>query len=263
MSTSDYIAIAESIAADHFALPTEAGIGRVNFECLISTSANQVALAPGTLRKWNLTDQAQRRYFRQRAYDPDPERPLLLGDAAHLLYGKSYPALMATRDLLGEQRVNALLRELIEREKGRAEFSLTSLDLVNGLKEMAGPEDEKLLRQWLEQIVVYDIGLDTVTLREEEQGVFLIQGRFNASKRGGDGEEIACEPLPLGVFTVPPKEVRDSAQVLHWGSYLPGESFKIRVTERPFYLSVDPYGTRPEEIRHDNVVRLEVVGKME
>jgi hypothetical protein len=208
---------------------------------------------------WNLADQAQRRYFRERAYDPDPEQALLLGDAAHLLYGKSYPSLMATRDLLGEQRVNGLLRELVEKEKGQPEFRLTSADLVNGLKEMAGPEEKGLLEQWLEQIVVYDIALETVTVREEQDGGFLIQGRFEASKTGGNSAEISCEPLPLGVFTVAPREVRDTAQILHWGNYAPGEDFELRVTERPFYLSVDPYGTRTEQVRHDNTVRLEVV----
>ncbi|WP_020569203.1 ABC transporter permease/M1 family aminopeptidase [Neolewinella persica] len=211
---------------------------------------------------WNLSDQAQRRYFRERAYDPAPEQPLLLGDAPHLLYGKSYPALMATRDLLGEQRINALLRELIGKEKGQTEFTVTSLDLINGLKEMANPEEEKLLEQWLERIIIYDIALETVALRKEEDG-FLIQGRFKAHKRSNDAEEISCEPLPLGVFTVPPGEVRDTSQILHWGYYSPGAPFELRVTERPFYLSIDPYGTRVEEKRHENTVGLELIEETE
>jgi hypothetical protein len=211
---------------------------------------------------WTLSDQAQRRYFRERAYDPAPEQPLLLGDAPHLLYGKSYPALMATRDLLGEQRINALLRELVGKEKGQPEFSLTSHDLINGLKNLASPEEEKLLHQWLEQIIVYDIALETVTMQKEEDG-FLIRGRFQVNKSGENSEAPCCEALPLGVFTVPPKEVRDSSQVLHWGTYSPGETFELRVTERPFYISIDPYGTRPEKERHDNTIRLELAEKVE
>lgn len=207
---------------------------------------------------WNLADQAQRRYFRGRAYDPDPEQPLLLGDAAHLLYGKSYPALMASRGLLGEERINGLLRKFVEQQKGQTEFSLSAQNLIDELKAMASPEERELLHQWLEQIIIYDIVPGSVTLQKEEDG-FLVQGQFEAQKNRNDSTIVDCEPLPIGLFTVPPEEVRDPSQILYLGNYAPGEAFAFRTKERPFYLSIDPYGTRLEKKRHDNTLRLELM----
>ncbi|MEM9259755.1 MAG: hypothetical protein AAGA62_08920, partial [Bacteroidota bacterium] len=212
--------------------------------------------------RWYLADQANRRYFRGRAFDPSPEQPLLLGDASHLIYGKSLGALMAARDLLGEGKINKLLQEFVIRQEGAQEFTLTTRDLVDSLKYLATPTDQPLLTDWFERIITYDIHPEDVRLSALPDGSYELRFMIKGNRYGLDetGLPVPIEKeryLPVAVFTQHPREIDVSNSGLLYEGKLPvGEEIILQFKDFPRFLGIDPYGSRPDKDLVDNITPL-------
>ncbi|MEM1356633.1 MAG: M1 family aminopeptidase [Bacteroidota bacterium] len=212
--------------------------------------------------RWYLADQANRRYFRGRAFDPTPEQPLLLGGAPHLIYGKSLGAMMAACDLVGEDKMNTLLRGFVEVQQGKENFGLTTRDLVDSLKHLASSTDRPLLTDWFESIITYDIHPENVHLSELPDGSYQLRFQIKGARFGLDEAGLptpieAERSLPVMVFTRHPRGVNvDNSGLLYEGKLPVGEVITLRFQERPVFLGIDPYGSRPDKDLADNIVRL-------
>ena len=66
------------------------------------------------------------------------------------------------------------------------------------------------------------------------------------------------EPIKIGVFAKHPSVVaKDEQSILYYGSHQISKELtkiKIIVTEKPVFISVDPYGTRLDENLVDNIM---------
>lgn len=89
------------------------------------------------------------RYLEGSAFEQEPESPLYLQDGQnYLAYGKSCLALLAVEEVIGEQQMNAALRQLIEQFGHQNIPSMTSLDLVESLRCYVPEEQHALLTAW-------------------------------------------------------------------------------------------------------------------
>ena len=150
-----------------------------------------------TLRR-SLGSTAMRRYLRQnlhaylmgRATATGRELPLVrAGSESWLAQRKGGLALYLLQDQLGEERVNAVLRELLRKSQGASPASAATL--VDALRAVAPPEKADLVHDLFEAIVFYENRADSASARRRPDGKYEVTLRASAAKlrAGGPGEQ--------------------------------------------------------------------------
>ena len=83
---------------------------------------------------FQLSQNANRRYFSGRAFASELEPPLyLVYGQGYLSYGKNYTTMLALRGLIGEQKLNQVLKILADKYRNQDEIDATSLGDVYSL----------------------------------------------------------------------------------------------------------------------------------
>ena len=155
-----------------------------------------------TVRR-SLGSTAMRRYLRQdlnayllgRATATGRELPLVrAGDDAWLAQRKGGLALYLLQDQLGEERVNAVLRDFLRRHGGQ-DNSPDAAALVEALRAVAPPDKAYLVHDLFEAIVLYENRADSASARRRPDGKYEVTLRASAAKvRAGGPTE---QELPL------------------------------------------------------------------
>ena len=137
-----------------------------------------------------------RRYLMGRALSTSRERPLVDNqDAPWLRERKGALALYLLQDLLGEERVNGVLRTLAARS-GAPAPDMTAL--AAGLRAVAPPDKAYLVRDLFEDIVLYENRADSASARLRPDGKYEVVLRASAAKvRAGGAAE---QELPLADY---------------------------------------------------------------
>jgi len=154
-----------------------------------------------TLRR-SLGSTAMRRYLRQdlhayllgRATATGHEPPLVkAGQDAWLAQRKGGLALYLLQDQLGEDKVNAVLRDFLARHAGAGAGA--AADLVAALRLAAPPDKAYLVHDLFEAIVLYENRADSASARRLADGRYQVTLRASAAKlRTGGALE---QPMPL------------------------------------------------------------------
>ena len=136
------------------------------------------------------------RYLAGRADSLPPEPSLdRVGDEDHIYYGKGALVLHAIADLVGEEAVNRALRGFYEAKSGAGRAAVAS-DLVARLRAAAPPELAPLVAQWTSEVVLYDVGLESVVASQRGDGRWNVSLRVRAEKTRVD-EKGAESTLPM------------------------------------------------------------------
>jgi hypothetical protein len=168
------------------------------------------------------------------------------------------------QDRLGEDRVNAVLRGLIERYHFKPAPFARSSDLVDGLLDLARtPEERELINDLFYRITLYDLKAKTATVRSLPDGRFETTITLDAGKSYADGEgneEPAefNEEVDVGVFTSRPGDAgfgQENILALERVRVRSGEQeVKVISAERPVVAGIDPNINFIDRNTSDNVV---------
>jgi len=206
---------------------------------------------------------ANHAYFNGRSYASTSEQPLYLEQGEHyLLYGKSYMTMMALRDLIGEDSINQVLKTLIARHKTEIDAMASTPQLLTELYSVSTTEQQKLIDDWFKKIITYDLNLVDAEFSELPNGEFEITFSVNATKfetnEGIESEVMMNEPIQIGFFSSHPSEATKEETIMldMWNIKDGQQQFSVRLNSVPKYLSIDPYGTRPDLVRQDNIFKL-------
>lgn len=217
----------------------------------------------GKASVFQLSQTANRRYFSGRSYSSSKEQPLYLEQGeGYMLYGKSYTSMLAMKELIGDSKVNQVLKTLVERHQNKLDATLTSLELLEEFYKVTPSEYHVLIDDWFKRIITYDLRLESSSYKKLENGQFEIELEINAQKLehiDGIASEIDLnEPIPVGLLAQHPSRAIDEEII-----YLEAKAIKsgnnritVIVDHLPSYVSIDPYGTRLDMIRNDNWVEL-------
>lgn len=216
---------------------------------------------------WQLSQNAKGRYFRGRAYASTPEPPLYLVDGqSYISYGKNYTIMLALRDLLGEEKLNSVLRSLIERHRYEDdEFGANALEFIDELYKQTAPEQHVLIDDWFKRVITYDLSIDNVNYNQLENGKYeinlqLLSKRFETQTDGSIKTIDINEPIAIGLFSMHPSAVNKQNDIIYLKPYQINKeemNITIIVDELPQYVAIDPYGTRCDEDFIDNMIRIE------
>ncbi|PTL75862.1 M1 family aminopeptidase [Vitiosangium sp. GDMCC 1.1324] len=205
------------------------------------------------------------RYLSGRSNEEGREMPLArVGDQPYIYYGKGALVMYALKELLGEEPVNRALRELL-RVQGGPGGAPTTRDLLAQLYAVAPRELHPLVNDWLEEITLYDLKLESAAVTPLPGGRYEVKMRIAAarSRADGSGNESPVgldEKIPVGIFSAHPDSASGSNHIL----YLQPCALRSGLNElsavvdaKPAVVAVDPYITRVDRSRFDNLRELQ------
>ncbi|CAM1369609.1 M1 family aminopeptidase [Tenacibaculum xiamenense] len=213
---------------------------------------------------WQLNEQANNRYFSGRSYAEVEEVPIYLENGqGHLIYGKACMAFTALKELIGTDTLNRAIKTLLNTHKNDVEPKVTSLDLLEALYEVSPKEYHKLIDDWFKRIITYDLtieNVETVKLNSIEFKTKLtVKAKRFEQQIGGKMLEIAIdEPILIALFNDHPSMARpeDTLYLKHHLINKSSQEITIITKKKPSFVAIDPYGTRVEERRVDNLKQL-------
>ena len=207
-------------------------------------------------------------YLSSRGSEAIEELPLnRVENQGYIHYRKGAVVMYLLQDRLGEERVNAMLAELLDRFKFKSQPYASSTDLVDGFKALARDEAEaRLVEDLLENITLYDFTASDATVAELENGQFETTFTVTAAKLYADGEGEETEAdfenlVDIGAFTKRPGyEVLEPADVISFRlePLVSGEQVvTVTTDEKPAFVGVDPYSKFVDRQGDDNITAVE------
>ncbi|PZN92148.1 MAG: aminopeptidase [Alphaproteobacteria bacterium] len=204
-------------------------------------------------------------YLRSRGSERIEELPLdRVEDQPYIHYRKGALAMYLLQDRLGEDRVNAMLRTLLDRYRFRSQPYARSLDLVNGFLRLARtPEERQLVLDLLDRITIYDLKAKAAQVKALPDGSFetlltVDAGKFYASGTGKETPTPLANAIDIGLFDQKPEYGAFAAKDVILMERRPVTSgtqvIRILTRRRPAFAGIDPYNKYIDRNSDDNVV---------
>lgn len=204
-------------------------------------------------------------YLTSRGSEAIEELPLeRVENQGYIHYRKGAVVMYLLQDRLGEDRMNAMLAELLNRYRFQSQPYATSRDLVEGLYGLARNQEERdLIRDLFERITVWDLKAEEASVRELGDGRFETTITIAATKYYADGLGVETEAdlndrIEVGLFTERPGGeafARENVILLERRPVRSGEQEITVITDkRPAWVGIDPYNKYIDRNSDDNLV---------
>ena len=195
------------------------------------------------------------RYLSGRTAD-NAEVPLSrVDDQAYLYYGKGAIVMNALKELLGEESLNRALRSFVAAQGGPSHQPKID-DLLHEIEAVTPPENRALVNEWTRDVILYDLTLTSASSRRVPDGRFEVTMQVTVHKSRADEHELPInESIEIGIFTTDPDDATANdilhlaAHPLHSGA----NTITIVADKQPSFAAIDPYITRIDRNRFDNV----------
>jgi hypothetical protein len=206
--------------------------------------------------------QAIDRYLRQRPYSQNTELPLFsVGMEPHIYYNKGQHSMYALMHLIGEDKVNLALRNLLK------DFAYprkpTSLDLLNLFYQQADTAQKKVIDDLFKRIVFHDFTIHNaksvqLASGEYETTVDLSALKYVLNQQTGEEErEIISDEIEIALFSnFPVKNDADKISLNKQEFKQERNTIKLRSKIRPLYVQIDPRRLRIDRAPSDNLLRI-------
>ena len=209
-------------------------------------------------------------YLRGRGKEPVEERPLERVDGqkqAYIGYQKGAVVMYLLKDQIGEATVNRALQHLLRDYSFKGPPYPRSRELVDYLREEAGPEHQQLITDLFQKITLYDLkvaGVPHSSLRTDGKWdvTFDVEARkLYADGKGVETEAPLDESIDIGVFTLPPGNISfTSANVLSMQRQRVQSgrhTITVVVDKEPKFVGIDPYNKYIDRKPDDNLQKVE------
>jgi aminopeptidase N len=206
-------------------------------------------------------------YLQGRRREAAEEQPLArVNKQGYIHYNKGSIVMYLIQDRLGEERVNSVLRSLVDRYRFKSAPYARSSDLVDGLLTLARtPAERELILDQFYRITLYDLAAKQASVRRLENGQFettLLVGaaKFYSDGKGNDSAAPLDESFDVGVFTARPGEAGfGAANVLSMQRLAirsGQQEIRIVTEQKPVFAAIDPYINFIDRNSNDNIVRV-------
>lgn len=204
-------------------------------------------------------------YLRSRGSDALKEQPLTRVDAAqgYVHYRKGSVVLYYLKEMIGEDRINAALQELVQKFAYAEPPYPTSLELIAALRKQVPEEQQYLLVDLFERIVLFDNRVTGTTHKQQPDGSYEITIEFETKKLIADADgletDVAMDDfVEVGAFARPQPGRRYGETLyrerLRLGAGKQTHTFTIK--ELPHEVGVDPFALLIDRVVADNLKRL-------
>ncbi len=198
------------------------------------------------------------RYLRGRGGELVAEMPqMLVEDQTYIHYGKGSLVMYALRDFIGEDNVNAALRDVIGQWAFHGPPYVRSSDMIARFRAHAPADRQSMITDLFERIVLYDNKATEATVTKMPDGKYKVRVTVESKKfiSDGGGNETAVpvdEWIDIGVLA---KGYKDDDRVLllekkHLTQ--PRATFELIVNEKPSKAGIDPLNKLIDRNPEDN-----------
>lgn len=209
------------------------------------------------------------RYLRSRGGEVVEELPLIrVEDQGYIHYQKGGVVMYLLADRIGEAKVNAALRSLLQRYAFKGAPYPRSQDLVDALRAQAGadPVAQQLITDLFEKITLYDLKTKTAVAKKRADGRYDVTLSLEARKMYADGQgketpaNLDGQLFDVGVFTAEPGKPGFSAKDVAYFRLTPlksgSQTITVTVDRKPVFAGVDPYNKQIDRNSDDNAIRV-------
>ncbi|MFN4102192.1 MAG: M1 family aminopeptidase, partial [Pararhodobacter sp.] len=204
-------------------------------------------------------------YLRSRGSEALEELPLnRVENQGYIHYRKGSLVMYLLADRLGEERVNAMLADMLRRYRFTGPPFVRSTTLVDGFKSLARDRQElQLVEDLLERITIYDLKAISATTRRLSDGRWETILTASASKAYADGEgrEQAAplrDVMRVGAFQSRPGQGAFNSEDVDLMERRPVrdgiQQFRLVTKRRPAFAGIDPYNFYVDRNSDDNIV---------
>jgi ABC-type transport system involved in multi-copper enzyme maturation permease subunit len=203
------------------------------------------------------------RYLRSRGGEVVEEVPLArVEHQPYIYYQKGALAMYWLKEIVGEDVVNATLRDLIARYAFKPAPYPNTRDFIALLRARAGAANDAVITDLFERITLYDARVVDARATRRADGRYDVHVQVDARKLYADGaghetESALAEPFEIGVFSGEPgKRGFDAGSVLHLerSAVKSGaQAFDFVVDREPKFAGIDPFNKRIDRNSDDNL----------
>jgi hypothetical protein len=175
----------------------------------------------------------------------------------YVFYAKGSLVIYAIKDYIGEERLNAVLRNFLDRTKFRDEHP-TIDDFIADLRA-AVPDDQKaFITDFFETITLFDNRAVSATWRETTDHTYAVtlkvaSSKLRADDKGNETEVPIDDLIDIGVFAGTGKN--EKPLFLEKRRLTTHDStFEVIVDRQPDRAGIDPYNKLIDRVSEDNVV---------
>jgi hypothetical protein len=204
-----------------------------------------------------------RAYLASRSNESVGEQPVIrTEDQGYISYNKAPLAMYWLQELIGPEKVHLALRNYLAKYGMKTTPPPTSRDLVIELRAVAGPEYDSLITDLFEKIMLYDVRMDAVSVRqvgaEYEVAMDITAHQFEADAKGKEREVPLDTWFDVAVFPQSGEELVAQTPLykahpkLHTGR----QRIVVRVPQQPGAVGVDPYHLMIDRTPDDHVLKV-------
>jgi len=208
-------------------------------------------------------------YLRARGRERLKERPLLTVEAqqGYVHYRKASVVLYYLKEMIGEDKMNAALRKLIQHYAYKAPPYPTSWALVDALSEQTPPQYQYLIKDLFEDITLFSNRALDATARRRPDGKYDVTinvetHKFKADAKGYETEVPIDDWIDIGAFAKPEKGhkygrtlYRDRVHMAQTHA-----TYTFTSSEMPDQAGVDPFLLLIDRIPDDNTKKVTLLG---
>lgn len=201
-------------------------------------------------------------YLRGRGREQLKERPLLTVESSqgYIHYRKGSCVMYYLKEMIGEDKINSVLRDLVEKFGYQEPPYPTSLDLVAGLREVTPPELQYLLEDLFEEITLFANRTEKATYEEQPDGKFKITidvvcEKYRADEKGKETSVELNDWIEIGAFAKPEEGRRYGRTLYRERKKITSResTFEFVVDELPEKAGIDPFALLIDRMPGDNM----------
>ena len=199
------------------------------------------------------------RYLRGRGAERRREPPLtLVQNEPYVWYNKGSLAMYAMRDYIGEQKLNAALREFLLANRYATGPYPDTRGFVAALRRVTPPDLQHVVTELFERIILFDNKAATATFTQLPDKKYKVEVTVESHKLQSDGlgaeTEVPIKDLvDIGIFVGPKNKEQPLYMGKHWITG-PRTKLEFVVDRRPERAGIDPYNKLIDRKPDDNVI---------
>ncbi len=201
------------------------------------------------------------RYLRGRAGETRHEPPLaLVQNEPYVWYYKGALVMYALSDYIGEDKLNAALRDYLEKNRYATGPYPDTRGFVQAMKEATPPELRYMVDDMFESIVLYENKATSAVVTPQRDGKYKVTLTVETAKRKADGSGnetpmTSDDLIDVGVFSGTKEHLKKLYMEKQWFST--GKStVEVVVAEKPTWAGIDPYNKLIDRNPEDNLVEV-------
>jgi len=198
-------------------------------------------------------------YLMGRAVENKKELPLADNeDQAYIHYRKGSLAMYQLQDIVGEDKINAVLNELLKQYAYRTSPYPSVTVLVDGLRKIVPPEQAYLIDDLFNSIVLHDNRAISATAKRRADGKYDVTMTVHASKLKAD-ELGAEQEVPMRDLIDIGVDDADGRPLLRERKLIAQKesTYTVVVRSRPGKAGIDPDNKLIDRKPDDNMIKVE------